>query len=86
MEQLPKAIIAAARSLRTDQGLLLWGSPGEGKTYSLCAITRQLYFDGWDVKRTTWDMLCLKIRDTFSHGESEIESGEIGPKTSQIGA
>lgn len=73
MEKLPKAIIAAARSLRSNQGLLLWGSPGVGKTYSLCAIARQLYFDGWDVKRTTWDMLCLKIRDTFSHGGSELQ-------------
>lgn len=72
IEHLPEAIQKATDSLPDDMGLFLWGPPGVGKTYSLCAIADKLYFDGWDVKRITWDMLCLKIRNTFNGGGSEL--------------
>ena len=72
IENLPDAIRKATEALPDDMGLFLWGPPGVGKTYSLCAIARKLYSDGWDVKRTTWDMLCLKIRNTFGGGGSEL--------------
>jgi DNA replication protein DnaC len=69
MDHLPQAIRQVAGALPDDVGLFLWGPPGVGKTYSMCAIAHQLYFDGRDVQRTTWDMLCLTMRDTFGgHG------------------
>ena len=79
MEQLPKAIVAAAGSLHADQGLLLWGSPGVGKTHSLCAITRQLYLDGWDVDRITYEMLMLHIRQTYEPGSGRSELDVLKP-------
>jgi DNA replication protein DnaC len=73
IEQLPTPIQQAAETLPEDMGLFLWGPPGVGKTHSLCAIARQLYFDGYNVDRLTWDMLCLKVRDTFGQGHSELK-------------
>ena len=72
IEELPDVIRKAAEALPDDMGLMLWGPTGVGKTYSMCAIAHHLYFDGSDVKRITWDMLGLKIRDTFGGGGSEL--------------
>jgi DNA replication protein DnaC len=79
MEQLPRPVREAAESLPDDRGLLLWGPPGVGKTYSLCAIGHRLYFSGWDVARIGFEMLALQIRDNFKPGAARTELDVLGP-------
>lgn len=79
IEQIPKAIRKTFEELPEDKGLYFWGSPGIGKTYSLCAITRKLFFDGWDVARVTYEMLALKIRGTYREGSTITELDVIKP-------
>ncbi len=72
MEHLPDAVREAAEGLADDKGLFLWGAPGVGKTYSLCAVARWLYYRGWDVKRISFEMLCLQVRACFGSGRDEL--------------
>jgi DNA replication protein DnaC len=79
MEHLPAAIREAAESLPDEQGLFLWGPPGVGKSYSLCAIAHWLYFLGWDVARITYEMLALQIRDSYKPGSTQTELDVLKP-------
>lgn len=53
------------------KGVLLYGSPGVGKSYSMCALMRYYKLKGSSVKRISYEGLCLEIRDTYSTGQSE---------------
>ena len=79
MEHLPAAIREAAEGLADERGLFLWGPPGVGKTYSLCAIAHRLYFSGWDVARTAYEMLVLQIRDSYKPGATRTELDILRP-------
>lgn len=79
MEHLPAAIREAAEGLPDERGLFLWGSPGVGKTYSLCAIAYRLYYQGWDVARITYEMLVLHIRDSYKPGATRTELDVLRP-------
>jgi len=74
-----------ARSLReaviadTDSGLLLWGPPGVGKTYALCAAAKHFLSEGYIVKRTNYELLCLRLRDTFKPSSKQSEWEVIEP-------
>jgi len=60
------------------RGGYLYGAPGRGKTYSLCAIARLMITEGYNVRRVVWERLSLDIRDTFkSNHTSELDL--IGP-------
>jgi len=58
--------------LMPKRGAYLYGSPGVGKTYSLCAVARELITEGHSVRRVVWERLTLDIRDTYkSNKKSE---------------
>jgi len=59
-EGLWKQLIGAA-----DKGVYLWGKTGVGKTYALAALGRTFIYDGFVVKKISFEKLCLIIRDTF---------------------
>jgi len=60
----------------TDTGILLWGEPGVGKSYALCALAKDLIANGYIVKRVNYELLCLQLRDTFKptakHSEWDV--------------
>lgn len=54
-------------------GLVLFGPVGTGKTYSLCALLRSLIASGLVCRRIGYEMLCLRIRDSFKTGSGVSE-------------
>lgn len=58
-----------------EQGLLLWGPVGAGKSYALAALARYYAIRGLSVRRITYRELCLKLRASFvdkSTSEADI--------------
>jgi DNA replication protein DnaC len=62
-----------------DNGVLLWGSTGAGKTYAMAALAKKYIKDGFKVLRAHYEMLCLQIRDTYNPKASQTEWGIIEP-------
>jgi len=58
--------------LPPNKGLLLYGPPGVGKTYSMCALMRYYRLKGFAVSRIVYEQLCLEIRETYIAGGSEM--------------
>lgn len=65
--------------LPEHRGLYLWGEPGRGKSHAMCAIAGHLYASGLDVERIAWELLLLRLRDTFKASSTETELGVIRP-------
>jgi DNA replication protein DnaC len=63
----------------TNTGILLWGAAGVGKTYALSALARKHIADGYIVKRIHYEVLCLKLRDTFNPKATQTEWSIIEP-------
>lgn len=85
-ERFIKADLADLQdSLRTvlteerENGVLLWGAPGVGKTYALCALARHLISEGFICKRMNYELLCLQLRDTFKPTSKHSEWDIIEP-------
>lgn len=53
-----------------QQGAYMYGRPGTGKSYSLCAIARELITSGHKVRRVVWERLTLEIRGTYKRGDA----------------
>jgi DNA replication protein DnaC len=60
-------------ALPVDKGLLLWGTPGVGKTHAMCAFAKHLWTEGWEFRRITYEQLCLDIRATYDGGAGPSE-------------
>ena len=65
LEHLPEAVQKAYRTLKDEEGIMLWGPAGTGKTYAMCAFAKELWQSGYELHRTSYDLLMLKIRDTY---------------------
>ena len=63
----------------TDTGILLWGEPGVGKSYALCALAKDLISKGYIVKRVNYELLCLQLRDTFKPTAKHSEWDVVEP-------
>ncbi len=61
------------------RGGMLWGQPGVGKSYAMAALVRHYILIGSSVGRVGYEMLCLKIRDTFKAGSTQGELDVIRP-------
>jgi DNA replication protein DnaC len=79
LEHLAEGLQGVLRDLREDEGLLLWGRPGAGKTYAMAALAREYMLAGYDVQRTGFEMLLLRIRDTYKPTARETEMGIVKP-------
>jgi len=64
---------------RDYQGLLLWGSPGVGKTYAMAALARFYILRKKKCKRISYENLCLQIRDTYKPSSKKTELDVIKP-------
>lgn len=73
LEHLPEGLQGVLRDLRGDEGLLLWGQPGAGKTYAMAALPRHYLTAGYDVQRIGFEMLLLRIRDSYKPAGRETE-------------
>jgi DNA replication protein DnaC len=62
-----------------DNGVLLWGTPGSGKTYALSSLAKKYFFDGYSVRRVHYELLCLQLRDTFNPKAINTEWQVIEP-------
>lgn len=78
LEDLPEKLQAVFRE-DIDDGVFLWGSPGAGKTYAMAALAKRYIADGFTVRRTHYEMLCLQIRDTYNPKATQTEWGMIEP-------
>ena len=79
LSHLPEKLQNKIKNLPDDKGLLLWGAPGVGKSYSLAALAREYIADGYNVARTGYELLCLRIRDSFKPKSVETELSIIKP-------
>jgi len=62
-----------------ESGILLWGPPGAGKTYSFAALAKKYIREGFYVERTHYEMLCLKIRDSYNSNVKYTEWQIVEP-------
>jgi DNA replication protein DnaC len=79
LEHLPTKLQEIIKMLPENMGLLLWGVPGVGKSYSLAALARQYISQGFTAARIGYELLCLQLRDTFKSRGSETELSVIKP-------
>jgi DNA replication protein DnaC len=79
LSDLPKSLVETFLALPDDKGLYLWGEPGRGKTHACCAFVRHLWTHGWDVARVSYEMLALRIRDSYTPGSKTSELAVITP-------
>lgn len=78
MEHLPKKLQEVFKS-EISNGVLLWGTTGSGKTYAMAAFAKNQIAMGYKVMRVHYEVLCLKLRDTFNPNASETEWKIIEP-------
>jgi len=62
-----------------DTGVLMWGSPGVGKTYTMAALAKKYLSEGYLVKRVHYETLCLQLRDTYNPKATQTEWQIIEP-------
>ncbi len=62
-----------------DNGVFLWGTTGSGKTYALSALAKKYVTEGYAVTRLHYELLCLKLRDTFNSKATQTEWQVIEP-------
>jgi DNA replication protein DnaC len=62
-----------------NTGVLLWGEPGRGKTYAMCALIKKYMAEGFLVRRVHYEQLCLQLRDTFNPKATQTEWSIIEP-------
>jgi len=79
MDDLPAAYKAQLLAAPDTDSIYIWGPTGTGKTYALAALARHWLETGWRVERSTWERLCLRIRDTFKPQARETEWSIIEP-------
>lgn len=79
IEHLSPGLQVKIEALAESKGLLLWGLPGVGKSYAMCAIAKGLIRQGKGVERVSYEMLCLKIRDTYKANTTKGELDVIKP-------
>ena len=63
----------------THTGVILWGEPGVGKSYALCAAAKAFIENGYIVRRVNYELLCLQLRDTFKPASRQSEWEVIEP-------
>lgn len=78
MSHLPKKF-QEVFATEVAEGVLLWGGVGAGKTYAMAAAAKKYIADGFIVRRVHYEMLCLRIRDTYNRQATQTEWGIIEP-------
>lgn len=78
IEDLKPAVAACFRDDITT-GVFLWGPTGSGKSYAMSAAARKYIVAGFRVRRIGYELLCLKLRDTFKAKSIETEWEVIQP-------
>lgn len=79
---LPENLRRALLSRRREQGLLLWGGVGTGKTHAVAAIVRAAVLQTRGeirVERAVYDRLILDLRDCFKPGATKSELDVLRP-------
>lgn len=79
LRDLSNAFRRAMLDYDLNIGLVLFGPVGRGKSYALSALARHLIFKRKQVRRITYEMLCLQIRDTYKQGSKKTELDVIRP-------
>ncbi len=77
IEHLPTTLQGVINNL--TKGLMLWGLPGVGKSYAMAAIMRLYIYKGGQVKRITYERLCLSLRATYKPDSKLTELDVISP-------
>jgi len=64
---------------KIENGMLLWGAVGSGKSYAMSVLAKKYITEGYFVTRLHYEMLCLKLRDTFNSKATQTEWQVIEP-------
>lgn len=78
-EHLSAALQKKIKDLPDHKGILLWGAQGVGKSYAMACIMRDFLLNGRKVRRTTYEMLCLQLRDTYKPSSTKTELEVVQP-------
>jgi DNA replication protein DnaC len=73
LRKISAALRAIMLALPEDKGLLLFGPPGVGKTYAMCALARHYICKGRSVERIAFEDLLLAVRNCYTSQISEKE-------------
>ena len=73
LEHLPDALQGIIKGLPDERGLMLWGEPGRGKTYSMMAAAKHYLIEGWDIELISYELLCSRIRSSYQNEAKETE-------------
>lgn len=80
VREIPFVLRSKLQALvENERGAYIYGKPGTGKSYSLCAIARELIISGHKVRRIIWERLTLEIRGTYKRGDATTELDIIQP-------
>lgn len=79
MTDISKKLRSDIDAVPQDRGLLLWGRAGVGKSHIMAALARGFVSEGYKVERIAYEMLCLKIRDTYKPTAKDTELSIIAP-------
>ena len=79
ISDLPAAAQKILSEAKPEQGIYVWGPAGVGKTHTLAALGISSLRDGFDVKRITYDMLCLQLRSSYKPNSNQTELDIIKP-------
>jgi DNA replication protein DnaC len=79
LNDLPEGLRDVWAYLPRGAGIFLWGPPGTGKTHAMSAFVRELWLNGKDVARITYERLMLDIRDAFKPDSGLSEMDVIKP-------
>lgn len=79
LSDLSENVADKIKKLSPNKGLFLWGAQGTGKTHTMCALIREYVAKGYLVERINYEMLCLKIRDTYKQQSKDTELSVIQP-------
>ena len=79
MGDLSKTLKDSLLTLPDTEGVYVWGKAGVGKTYALAALARHYIPQGYNVKRVSYEKLCLLLRDTFKPNSIQSEWQVVEP-------
>lgn len=78
INQLPVKLRSKVSGEATE-GIFMWGATGTGKTYTMAALASKFITAGFICQRLHYEMLCLKLRDTFNPKAVQTELQIIEP-------
>ena len=79
LSDLAPALRKRLDELRDDQGAIIWGKPGRGKTHTMAAMAYRYLVQGYAIRFLTFEWFALLVRDIFKPNATESEADMVKP-------